>query len=145
MMTHKRSPISVEQGSLTSLTPKRHKADISFSSKVSSSFLISFFFSPHQKSRVCLGRENHVHNWSSIKEDLWKLWIFYCWEPLFSVEVCAWSAPSDFFDHFRTRLTCRFWNTIKYEVVQTGPFFCFHKPNTGLKFQFSEILDRALL
>ncbi|KAM7486701.1 hypothetical protein LguiA_002710 [Lonicera macranthoides] len=33
MMTHKRSPISVEQGNLTSLTPKRHKADISLSSK----------------------------------------------------------------------------------------------------------------
>jgi len=35
MMAHKRSPVSVEQGSLSSLTPKRHKADdhMSFSSK----------------------------------------------------------------------------------------------------------------
>ncbi|KAK2997232.1 hypothetical protein RJ639_025757 [Escallonia herrerae] len=35
MMEHKRSPISVEQGSLTSLTPKRLKADISISAKES--------------------------------------------------------------------------------------------------------------
>ncbi|CAK9179368.1 unnamed protein product [Ilex paraguariensis] len=33
MMEHKRGPISVEQGRLTSLTPKRHKADLSISSK----------------------------------------------------------------------------------------------------------------
>ncbi|KVI00343.1 Myc-type, basic helix-loop-helix (bHLH) domain-containing protein [Cynara cardunculus var. scolymus] len=33
MMEHKRSPVSVEQGSLTSLTPKRHKAGLSISSK----------------------------------------------------------------------------------------------------------------
>ncbi|KAJ9558721.1 hypothetical protein OSB04_013335 [Centaurea solstitialis] len=38
MMEHKRSPVSVEQGSLTSLTPKRHKAGLSISSKVSSYF-----------------------------------------------------------------------------------------------------------
>ncbi|CAI9268844.1 unnamed protein product [Lactuca saligna] len=34
MMEHKRSPVSVEQGgSLTSLTPKRHKTGLSISSK----------------------------------------------------------------------------------------------------------------
>ncbi|XP_071689570.1 transcription factor bHLH153-like [Rutidosis leptorrhynchoides] len=33
MMEHKRSPVSIEQGSLTSLTPKRHKAGLSISSK----------------------------------------------------------------------------------------------------------------
>nr|XP_043610915.1 transcription factor bHLH153 [Erigeron canadensis] len=33
MMEHKRSPVSVEQGSLTPLTPKRHKAGLSISSK----------------------------------------------------------------------------------------------------------------
>lgn len=34
MMKHKRSPVTIEQASLTSLTPKRLKADISISSKV---------------------------------------------------------------------------------------------------------------
>nr|GEW67658.1 transcription factor bHLH153-like [Tanacetum cinerariifolium] len=33
MMDHKRSPVSIEQGSLTSLTPKRQKAGLSMSSK----------------------------------------------------------------------------------------------------------------
>ncbi|XP_052173683.1 transcription factor bHLH153 [Diospyros lotus] len=33
MMEHKRSPVSVDQGSLTSLAPKRNKADFSISSK----------------------------------------------------------------------------------------------------------------
>ncbi|XP_059655151.1 transcription factor bHLH153 [Cornus florida] len=33
MMEHKRSPVSVDQGSLTSLAPKRHKANMSISSK----------------------------------------------------------------------------------------------------------------
>lgn len=33
MMEHKRSPVSVEQGSLTSITSKRHKAGLSISSK----------------------------------------------------------------------------------------------------------------
>ncbi|KAI3743079.1 hypothetical protein L1987_60782 [Smallanthus sonchifolius] len=33
MMEHKRSPVSIEQGSLTSLTPKKHKAGLSISSK----------------------------------------------------------------------------------------------------------------
>ncbi|XP_057498779.1 transcription factor bHLH153-like isoform X2 [Actinidia eriantha] len=33
MMEHKRSPVSVDQGNLTSFAPKRHKADLSISSK----------------------------------------------------------------------------------------------------------------
>ncbi|KAA8532139.1 hypothetical protein F0562_006719 [Nyssa sinensis] len=33
MMEHKRSPVSVDQGSLTSFAPKRHKADLTISSK----------------------------------------------------------------------------------------------------------------
>ncbi|KAJ9701696.1 hypothetical protein PVL29_006882 [Vitis rotundifolia] len=33
MAEHKRSPISVDQGSLTSLAPKRHKPDLSISTK----------------------------------------------------------------------------------------------------------------
>ncbi|KAI7748027.1 hypothetical protein M8C21_028531 [Ambrosia artemisiifolia] len=33
MMEHKRSPVSIEQGSLTSLTPKKHKAGLSISAK----------------------------------------------------------------------------------------------------------------
>ncbi|KAI7748023.1 hypothetical protein M8C21_028527 [Ambrosia artemisiifolia] len=33
MMEHKRSPVSIEQGTLTSLTPKKHKAGLSISSK----------------------------------------------------------------------------------------------------------------
>lgn len=33
MMEHKRGPVSVEQGTLTSLSPKRHKAEMSITSK----------------------------------------------------------------------------------------------------------------
>ncbi|KAL4561211.1 hypothetical protein LXL04_033374 [Taraxacum kok-saghyz] len=33
MMEHKRSPVSIEQGSLTSLTQKKHKSGLSISSK----------------------------------------------------------------------------------------------------------------
>ncbi|XP_076961164.1 transcription factor bHLH153-like [Bidens hawaiensis] len=33
MMDHKRSPVSIDQGVLTSLTPKKHKAGLSVSSK----------------------------------------------------------------------------------------------------------------
>ncbi|EEF22397.1 conserved hypothetical protein [Ricinus communis] len=35
MMENKRSPCSVDQGTLTSLATKRHKADLSISTKVS--------------------------------------------------------------------------------------------------------------
>lgn len=35
MLEHKRSPVSVDQGNLTSFAPKRHKADLSIPSKVS--------------------------------------------------------------------------------------------------------------
>ncbi|PSS35733.1 Transcription factor bHLH113 like [Actinidia chinensis var. chinensis] len=33
MMDHKRTPVSIDQGNLTSFAPKRHKADMSISSK----------------------------------------------------------------------------------------------------------------
>ncbi|KAA8527248.1 hypothetical protein F0562_034655 [Nyssa sinensis] len=33
MIEHKRSPVSVEHGSLTSFAPKRHKADVTMSAK----------------------------------------------------------------------------------------------------------------
>lgn len=33
MLEHKRSPVSVDQGNLTSFAPKRHKADLSIPSK----------------------------------------------------------------------------------------------------------------
>jgi hypothetical protein len=33
MLEHKRSPVSVDQGNLTSFAPKRHKADLSITSK----------------------------------------------------------------------------------------------------------------
>ncbi|KAG5530492.1 hypothetical protein RHGRI_025443 [Rhododendron griersonianum] len=39
MLEHKRSPVSVDQGSLDSFAPKRHKADMSMTSKVSFSLL----------------------------------------------------------------------------------------------------------
>lgn len=39
MLEHKRSPVSVDQGSLDSFAPKRHKADTSMTSKVSFSLL----------------------------------------------------------------------------------------------------------
>ncbi|KAF7132514.1 hypothetical protein RHSIM_Rhsim09G0010400 [Rhododendron simsii] len=39
MLEHKRSPVSVDQGSLDSFAPKRRKADMSMTSKVSFSLL----------------------------------------------------------------------------------------------------------
>lgn len=43
-MQHKRSPISIDQSSLSSLTEKRHKASTSLSSKVSFSVFLSLTF-----------------------------------------------------------------------------------------------------
>lgn len=42
MMGHKRSPCSVDQSSYTSIAPKKQKADLSISSKVSFCFSFSF-------------------------------------------------------------------------------------------------------
>ncbi|KAI8537309.1 hypothetical protein RHMOL_Rhmol09G0013600 [Rhododendron molle] len=39
MLEHKRSPVSLDQGSLDNFGPKRHKADMSMTSKVSFSLL----------------------------------------------------------------------------------------------------------
>ncbi|KAJ0793356.1 putative transcription factor bHLH family [Helianthus annuus] len=49
MMEHKWSPVSIEQGNLTSLTPKRHKAGLSISPKVSS---LSGLFTVERKDKV---------------------------------------------------------------------------------------------
>lgn len=43
MADHKRSPISVDQASITSLAQKRHKPDLSISTKVSFFLSVSFF------------------------------------------------------------------------------------------------------
>lgn len=47
MMENKRSPCAVDQGSLPTLTSKRHKADLSISAKVSSPSCPVFFFFFH--------------------------------------------------------------------------------------------------
>ncbi|KAH7572911.1 hypothetical protein JRO89_XS03G0032400 [Xanthoceras sorbifolium] len=44
MMENKRSPCSVDQGSITTLASKRHKADLSISAKVFFSFFPSLFY-----------------------------------------------------------------------------------------------------